>query len=116
MLRGAEMNLNASIIDQRLAGVQSDIQAWAADGLNIAEPGWLKSLAFVYLCVAMRRGQRLLYDLERGEAYFRAAVRDVEVALADLFGQKAVSTLQLSATFRRGDLIHKLLVLPLGIA
>lgn len=83
--------------------------------------------------IAMRMGQRLLHDLgkpldalthqsfnsaknlleARGEIYFRAAVDDVELALRDLYGQKEVSTLQLSATFRRGDLIQKLLALPL---
>ena len=84
--------------------------------------------------IAMRMGQRLLHELdkpltalnhqsfatakklvdERGEVYFREAVEDVETALKDLYGEKAVSTLQLSATFRRGDLIQKLLTLPLA--
>ena len=45
------MNLNASIIDQRLAGVQAEIATRAADELNLHDPGRLKSLAFVYLCV-----------------------------------------------------------------
>lgn len=86
--------------------------------------------------IAMRMGQRLLHELEqslqtlnhqtftaakklvddRGETYFRGAVLDVEMALKDLYGQKGVSTLQLSATFRRGDLIQKLLALPLATA
>ncbi len=81
--------------------------------------------------IAMRMGQRLLHDLnkrledinhqcfeqakqlieERGESYFRAATTDVEVALQALYGDKEISTLQLSATFRRGDLIQKLLEL-----
>ncbi len=84
--------------------------------------------------VAMRMGQHLLKALgkrldeihhqcfeearrlidERGESYFRAAVGDVESALTDLYGQKEVAPLQLSATFRRGDLIQKLLALPVG--
>jgi hypothetical protein len=84
--------------------------------------------------IAMRMGQRLLHALgkslealthqtfdaakklvdEKGEAYFRASVVDVELALKDLYGQKEVSTLQLSATFRRGDLIQKLRDLPLA--
>ena len=84
--------------------------------------------------IAMRMGQRLLHDFgkkldeinhqcfeearslieTRGEAYFRAAVQDIESALNELYGQKEVSTLQLSATFRRGDLIQKLLALPVG--
>lgn len=84
--------------------------------------------------IAMRMGQRLLHALgkslealthqtfdaakklvdEKSEAYFRASVVDVELALKDLYGQKEVSTLQLSATFRRGDLIQKLRDLPLA--
>lgn len=84
--------------------------------------------------IAMRMGQRLLHELgqslealthhtfdaakklvdEKGETYFRASVEDVELALKDLYGQKEVSTLQLSATFRRGDLIQKLRDLPLA--
>jgi hypothetical protein len=83
--------------------------------------------------IAMRMGQRLLNDLnrkledvshacfpqaqqfieERGESYFRESVEDIQVALKDLYGDKDVSTLQLSATFRRGDLIQKLFDLPL---
>lgn len=86
--------------------------------------------------IAMRMGQRLLHELgkplealthgefeaakklveDKGEAYFHAAVSDVEAALQDLYGQKEVSTLQLSATFRRGDLIQKLLAQPLTTA
>lgn len=83
--------------------------------------------------IAMRMGQRLLKDLglnlkdvshlcfpqaqkfveENGENYFKNSVDDIQVALKDLYGEKPVSTLQLSATFRRGDLIQKLLTLPL---
>lgn len=86
--------------------------------------------------IAMRMGQRMLHELgksldalnhqtfdaakklveEKGEDYFRASVTDVEMALRDLYGQKEVSTLQLSATFRRGDLIQKLRELPLAAA
>jgi hypothetical protein len=82
--------------------------------------------------IAMRMGQRLLKDLglhleavghqcfskaqqlieAKGEVYFRDSVGDIQVALTDLYGEKTISTLQLSATFRRGDLIHKLLALP----
>ena len=86
--------------------------------------------------IAMRMGQRLLHDLdatidqithhdfpaakklveEKGEDYFRIAVAEVQAALQDLYGLKEVSTLQLSATFRRGDLIQKLVALPLAVA
>lgn len=53
---------------------------------------------------------------DKGEAYFRDAVVDVDAALKALYGQKEVSTLQLSATFRRGDLIQKILDHPLKSA
>jgi hypothetical protein len=77
--------------------------------------------------IAMRMGRRLLADLrlkrkemshkdfqsaqrlieDKGEAYFNAAVQDVKQALQDLYGQQEISLQQLSATFRRGDLIGK---------
>jgi hypothetical protein len=86
------MNLNAAIIDLRLGGVQDQIRAWAADELklNVAAPTGLQSLTFVYLSV------QTLLDLD---------------ALSDLYGEKAISTLQLSATFRRADTIQRLLML-----
>ncbi|MGL4503607.1 MAG: AIPR family protein, partial [Planktothrix sp.] len=57
------MNLNASIIDQRLAAVVNEIQQKSAAELGITEEGKLKSLAFVYLCV------KTLLDLEDDEAF-----------------------------------------------
>lgn len=45
------MNINASIVDQRLAGIQAEIKEQAAAELNIHDNTRLKSLAFVYLCV-----------------------------------------------------------------
>lgn len=86
--------------------------------------------------IAMRMGQHLLNAMgvklnslnhqnfaaakklvdEHGETYFRSAVSEVESALQDLYGQKEISALQLSATFRRGDLIQKLTALPLALA
>ncbi|WP_295392603.1 AIPR family protein [uncultured Thiodictyon sp.] len=78
--------------------------------------------------VAMQMGGRLLDDLQakfdgldhrnfarakalieaRGEHYFAACVADVEWALKRLYGEQQVSMQQLSATFRRGDLIDML--------
>jgi hypothetical protein len=52
------MNINASIIDQRLESVVNSIQQQAAEELNISDTGRLKSLAFVYLCV------KTILDLE----------------------------------------------------
>ena len=57
------MNINASIIDQRLAGVQDEIRAQAREELNLSEPVRLKSLAFVYLCV------KTMLDLDVEEAF-----------------------------------------------
>lgn len=57
------MNLNASIIDQRLAGVQKEIRDAARDELKIQDPARLKSLAFVHLCV------RTLLDLDPDAAF-----------------------------------------------
>ena len=45
------MNINASIIDQRLAGIQDEIKERAREELGINDAGRLQSLAFVYLCV-----------------------------------------------------------------
>lgn len=57
------MNLNVSIIDQRLAGVQEEIKDRVRDELAINDAGRLKSLAFVYLCV------KTILDLESDEAF-----------------------------------------------
>jgi len=45
------MNINASIIDQRLSAVVTAIQSQAAEDLGITDAARLKSLAFVHLCV-----------------------------------------------------------------
>ncbi len=78
--------------------------------------------------IAMQMGRRLLKDLnvaltgldhrnfaraqglveQSGERYFIAAAQDVDQALGGLYGVKEVSMQQLSATFRRGDLIGRL--------
>lgn len=57
------MDINASIIDQRLAGLQDEIRARANDELSIVEPRRLRSLAFVYLC-----GKTML-DLDADETF-----------------------------------------------
>jgi hypothetical protein len=45
------MNINASIIDQRLGAIQEEIRQRAADELHITKDDRLHSLSFVYLCV-----------------------------------------------------------------
>jgi hypothetical protein len=57
------MNINASIIDQRLAGLIGDIREQAREELRIADDGKLKSLAFAYLCV------KTMLDLDADEAF-----------------------------------------------
>ncbi|MCC6597099.1 MAG: AIPR family protein [Rhodanobacteraceae bacterium] len=78
--------------------------------------------------IAMQMGRRLLKDLdvkltgldhrnfaqarrlieEQGETYFQSARQDIDTALKSLYGDQEISVQQLSATFRRGDLIEKL--------
>jgi hypothetical protein len=57
------MNINASIIDQRLTGIQNEIRERAAKELTITQEGKLKSLAFVHLCV------KTMLDLDEPEAF-----------------------------------------------
>lgn len=57
------MNINASIIDQRLSGIQDDIREQARQDLGLNDPGRLKSLAFVYLCV------KTILDLDAEETF-----------------------------------------------
>ncbi len=57
------MNINASIIDQRLVSVVEEVRQKAADELNLKDEEKLKSLAFVYLCV------KTLLDLDLEEAF-----------------------------------------------
>jgi hypothetical protein len=57
------MNINTSIIDQRLSGVQSDIAVQAKSDFGMDDPGRLKSLAFVYLCV------KTVLDIDADEAF-----------------------------------------------
>jgi len=45
------MNINASIIDQRLSSVKERIKESAANELNIRDEERLKSLAFTHLCI-----------------------------------------------------------------
>jgi hypothetical protein len=57
------MNIEASIIDQRLTSIVNDIRQPAFEQLRIEEPQRLKSLAFVYLCV------KTVLDLEFDETF-----------------------------------------------
>ena len=57
------MNINASIIDQRLNGVSEEIKDRAREELGVEGPQRLKSLAFVYLCV------KTMLDLDDDETF-----------------------------------------------
>ena len=57
------MNIEASIVDQRLTAIIDDIREPAAEQLKISDPPKLKSLAFVYLCV------KTVLDLDGDEAF-----------------------------------------------
>ncbi|MBE9242564.1 AIPR family protein [Synechocystis salina] len=78
--------------------------------------------------IAMQMGQKLLNEMnvqikdishknfqftqqlieKNGEIYFNASLQDIQKALEDLYGEQEISLQQLSATFRRGDLISRL--------
>lgn len=78
--------------------------------------------------IAMQMGQKLLNDMkvqmkdishqnfqsaqmlidQNGDSYFNASLQDIKQALQDLYGEQEISLQQLSATFRRGDLISRL--------
>jgi AIPR protein len=51
---------------------------------------------------------------KKGSIYFNQSLQDIETALASLYGEATVSLQQLSATFRRGDLIQILLEISQG--
>lgn len=57
------MNINASIIDQQLEGVQDDIRERASEELNIRDDDRLRSLSFVFLCT------KAMLDLDPDEAF-----------------------------------------------
>ena len=57
------MNIQASIIDQRLGAIVNQIRDRSAEELGLTDNGRLKSLAFVYLCV------QTILDLEEDEAF-----------------------------------------------
>jgi len=45
------MNLNVSLVDQRLEKIKEEIRQQAYDDLKVKDGEKLKSLSFVYLCV-----------------------------------------------------------------
>ena len=92
------------------------------------EPNDPNFVRYASCFIAMQMGHRLLNDMDiqvmnishqnfqaaqqliaqNGEAYFNASVQDIQQALQDLYGEQEISLQQLSATFRRGDLIDRL--------
>ncbi|MBN1166070.1 MAG: AIPR family protein [Methanospirillaceae archaeon] len=50
----------------------------------------------------------VLFIEQKGQEYLKQAIHSIGIALEQLYGSQEVSLQQLSATFRRGDLIEKL--------
>jgi hypothetical protein len=85
-------------------------------------------ISYASCFIAMQMGKHLLHDLgtelpglnhrnyshakelieKNGETYFQKASLEIRQALDSLYGGTEISIQQLSATFRRGDLIEKL--------
>jgi len=57
------MNIEASIVDQRLSSIIEEIREPAAEQLQLSDPTKIKSLAFVYLCV------KTVLDLDGEETF-----------------------------------------------
>lgn len=92
------------------------------------EPNDPEFVRYASCFIAMQMGRRLLSAMnlqlkdlnhqkfqdahqlveEKGRDFFKTSVRDIEQALQMLYGEQEISLQQLSATFRRGDLIEKL--------
>jgi len=100
--------------------------------LTVDDPAFLR---YASAFIAMQMGKYLLKDLQcdfnelthinflearellekNNSTYFQKAVDSIDKALEMLYGTKEISLQQLSATFRRGDLIEKLSNLDKGI-
>lgn len=74
----------------------------------------LKEMSVGYVDLDHRNFARARDQIERdGERYFSESVKDVEIALKHLYGDSEISMQQLSATFRRGDLVEYLEIMDL---
>ncbi len=120
------------IFTKQLNGTQVLIAVWlyriAENRRRRPKPDDPEFVRYASCFIAMQMGKRLLHDMnlsmeqishrsfkdakqligQNGEAYFNASVQDIQQALDELYGQRETSLQQLSATFRRGDLIEKL--------
>jgi hypothetical protein len=92
------------------------------------EPNDPEVVRYASCFIAMQMGRKLLDDMniqiidvshqnfesaqhlieQNSETYFNNSVQDIQRALQDLYGKQEISLQQLSATFRRGDLISRL--------
>lgn len=124
--------LYGSIFTESLTGTQAVVAALlyriAENHRRRPHDGDPLFVRYASCFIAMQMGRRLLKDLaiglsgldhrkfaeakrlveEHGERYFQASSRDIDTALKALYGNQEISVQQLSATFRRGDLIEKL--------
>jgi len=121
-----------SIFTEQLNGAQVVIAVQlyriAENRRKRPEPNDPDFVRYASCFIAMQIGRRLLADMnikmidishqnfqsaqkfiaQNGEAYFNASVKDIQQALQNLYGEQEISLQQLSATFRRGDLISRL--------
>ncbi|MGB5634276.1 MAG: AIPR family protein, partial [Waterburya sp.] len=92
------------------------------------EPNDPEFVRYASCFIAMQMGRRLLSAMnlqlkdlnhqkfqdahqlieEKGRDFFKTSAQDIAQALQMLYGEQEISLQQLSATFRRGDLIEKL--------
>ncbi|MEI6427108.1 MAG: AIPR family protein [Pseudanabaena sp. ELA607] len=121
-----------SIFTEQLNGAQVIIAVQlyriAENRRKRPEPNDPDLIRYASCFIAMQMGHRLRADMRvsikdmshqnfptaqqlierNGEHYFNASVGDIQQALQDLYGKQEISLQQLSATFRRGDLIGRL--------
>jgi hypothetical protein len=90
--------------------IVEDHPEWLPDGSDMNKK---KSAAFVLLCIStcleMPLEEAIVQKFEDSQAEYHAnAVKDVIDALKACYGKREISLQQLSATFRRGDLLEML--------
>ena len=121
-----------SIFTEQLNGSQAIVAVQlyriAENRRKRPEPNDPDFVRYASCFIAMQMGRKLLTDMgiqmgeishlnfqtardliaQKSEVYFQASVQDIQEALQDLYGRQDISLQQLSATFRRGDLISRL--------
>jgi hypothetical protein len=90
------MDINASIIDQQLTGLLEKHSDWLPAGIDLKD-------------ISHRNFGEIMQRLQKNKTTYHArAVEKVSDALKQCYGVREISLQQLSATFRRGDLLEML--------